>query len=86
MRQAAAAITRCAQLCVQVRGLHLLNGTERDGERKKRRERKEEARGEAGADQKPGFLLCTEMGKLSPDSLRCAGQFYLKAFKDEEDS
>lgn len=30
MRQAAAAITRCAQLCVQVRGLHLLNGTERE--------------------------------------------------------
>ena len=29
-RQAAAATTRCAQLCVQVRGLHLLNGTERE--------------------------------------------------------
>ncbi|CAB1450073.1 unnamed protein product [Pleuronectes platessa] len=31
MERRAAAITRCAQLCVQVRGLHLLNGTERGG-------------------------------------------------------
>lgn len=36
VRQAAAAITRCAQLCVQVRGLHLLNGTESESEGKEK--------------------------------------------------
>ena len=35
VRHAAAAITRCAQLCVQVRGLHLLDGTERGGGRER---------------------------------------------------
>lgn len=51
-RQAAAAITRCAQLCVQVRGVHLLNGT--GGGRGSASER------EADADKKLGFRLCND--------------------------